>query len=490
MRLNFSVVQVLLISGVLLSGCVGNAAPSRQQAEAFKTHAPLANTSNIVFILPVDGVAGSAKMILADALAASLRDAARPAVISQTANTLGPTIVGRISEIRKRDTIAWVTASWELRAPYGGTVAQVSHEVIVDRLLWKEAGVEAVNLVIAEAEPHIIGMVADHVGPLTATQDVAMPPSERMPVASGSSQSFEQITPAPTAGVRQQTLLPPVSSPTAAPRAADQDVGETEMGLPSELMDPMPDTPDLNALTAQDVVAAPDDDRLPAAPVRLVPGSAGPGEAEVEDPLLERMMESDPAVNPGADPSMPVDADTEARALTDKLLEMADIPKEDPVPDNTKLKPVVWAQSSFLVKIVAGAPGDGNERLTSSLKKALRDKDMTVTEDPRQAAYEIKGRVVVGPPVNGRQQARIVWRVNTVSGDEVGQAVQENAVIAGSLDGEWGRVAEIVSNAAVDGIQELFDGEGRRRQRTQTAPEFPDVGPLPQVPGRAPPPNQ
>jgi len=182
--------------------------------------------------------------------------------------------------------------------------------------------------------------------------------------------------------------------------------------------------------------------------------------------------------------------DLQAKALTDGLLEMADLPKEDPVPDNTRLKPVVWKNPSFLVRIVSGAPGDGNESLTSSLKAAMRSKDMTVTEDPRQAEYEIKGRVVVGPPVNGRQQARIVWRVNTVGGDEVGQAVQENAVIAGSLEGEWGRVATIVSDAAVNGIQELFDGKGRLRPRNEAAPKFPDVPSLPQVPGRAPPPVQ
>ncbi len=156
--------------------------------------------------------------------------------------------------------------------------------------------------------------------------------------------------------------------------------------------------------------------------------------------------------------------------------------------DNTNLKPVVWANPSFLVRIVAGAPGDGNESLTSSIKAALRSNDLTVTEDPRQAAYEIKGRVVVGPPVNGRQQARIVWRVNTIEGDEVGQAVQENAVIAGSLDGEWGRVASIVSDAAVSGIQELFDGKSRRPISEGTV-EFPNAPLLPQVPGRAPPPG-
>jgi L,D-peptidoglycan transpeptidase YkuD (ErfK/YbiS/YcfS/YnhG family) len=70
------------------------------------------------------------------------------------------------------------------------------------------------------------------------------------------------------------------------------------------------------------------------------------------------------------------------------------------------------------------------------MNKALRKRDMTVTEDPRQA--------------------KIVWAVNTMTDEEVGKTGQENQVKAGSLNGPWGRIAEIVSNAAVSGIQELF----------------------------------
>ncbi len=480
MRLKLSIARWLLPLGLVLSGCSENAAPPEHQVSGYQTYAPLADTTNIVFVLPVDGIGEPAKLILADALAASLRDAARPAVISETPNTQGPNIFGRISEVRKRGTIAWVTANWELRTPTGETVTEISHEVVVDKLLWNQAGVEAVNLIIAEAEPRIIGMVSDHVGPLMATQDVAMPPVERMQMSSGASQSVEQLS-------RPRPRIPATET-TAARPVPDVRAAESETEIETQL------PPELNSLTVDDIAVAPPVPE-PKAPVRLVPRAAKPmpgqvgaepaGEAMNEAPSLLESMMSD-----NAEPDPQAEAQKNAKALTDGLLEMADIPKEDSVPDNTKLKPVVWASPSFLVRIVSGAPGDGNESLTSSLKAALRGKDMTVTEDPRQAAYEVKGRVVVGPPVNGRQQARIVWRVNTVDGDEVGQAVQENAVIAGSLDGNWGRVAKIVSDAAVSGIQELFDGEGRRRSRSAATTKFPDVPPLPQEPGRAPPPAQ
>jgi len=496
MRLIKSVAQWLLPLGLLLFGCTANVAPP-PQVSGYRTHAPLADTTNIIFVLPVTGIEGTARLVLADALAASLRDAARPAVISEIPNTQGPTIYGNVSEIRRRGTIAWATANWELRTPTGETVAHVSHEVVVDGLLWAAAGVEAVNLIIAEAEPLIIGMVADHVGPLTSTQDVAMPPMERMPVVSGSSQSVEQIGQMrpPTVPGARTTLRPPATAPSASPENGAMppaDMADIVDGANAADIAKMDTTlpPGLNSLTEEDMAVPPSEpvaaQPKPKAPVRLIPR----GDAEVSEDAGEVAIEEVSRLDSMTNDNAPAIEDVQAKALTDGLLEMADLPKEDSVPDNTKLKPVVWENPSFLVRIVSGAPGDGNESLTSSLKAALRDKDMTVTEDPRQAEYEIKGRVVVGPPVNGRQQARIVWRVNTVGGEEVGQAVQENAVIAGSLEGEWGRVAKFVSDAAVNGIQELFDDKGRQRSRSQAAPKFPDVPSLPQVPGRAPPPVQ
>jgi len=501
MRLKLGVAGWLLPIGLVLFGCSENAAPLRQQASGYSTFAPLANTSNIVFVVPVKGMRSPAKLVLADALAASLRDAARPSVVSEKPNPQGPTIFGNISEVRSRGTVAWVTANWELRAPYGETVARVRHEVVVDKRLWQASGVEAVNLLVAEAEPYIIGMVSDYVGPMTATQDVAMPPENSIQMSNGTSQAVTELpvdlipeTGEERRGVNRVNPARPQidSQPRAAPSPSRVPTTAASPAPAPEIMAQQNNehlSSEQNALTREDIAVVPPR-RQVKAPVRLVPRGlkAAPGEidasgeAAVEEiPLEEQIVDE-------ATPSISA-AEADAKALTDGLLEMADLPKADPVPDNTKLKPVVWGKQSFIVKIVSGAPGDGNERLTSSIKAALRRKDITVTEDPRQAAYEIKGRVVVGTPVNGRQQARIVWRVNGVDGSEVGQAVQENTVIAGSLDGEWGRVAEIVSNAAVDGIQELFDGKRQRRVQSMDTPPFPNVPPLPQVPGRAPPPN-
>ena len=136
--------------------------------------------------MPVEGMKNPGRLVLEDALAASLRDATRPSVISGQLNDQGPTIVGRISEARRRGSIAWVTASWYLLAPYGTIVANVNHEIIVDGLLWDEGGLEVINLIVAEAGPHIIGTVNDLVSPLNITEEVAMLTEERFSHPTGS----------------------------------------------------------------------------------------------------------------------------------------------------------------------------------------------------------------------------------------------------------------------------------------------------------------
>ena len=75
-----------------------------------------------------------------------------------------------------------------------------------------------------------------------------------------------------------------------------------------------------------------------------------------------------------------------------------------------------------------------------------------------------------------------------MDGDEVGKAVQENAIKAGSLNGAWGRVADIVSSAAITGIQELFGIEKKQSFRRNRNVKFSNRADMPRVPGRALPP--
>ena len=111
----------------------------------------------------------------------------------------------------------------------------------------------------------------------------------------------------------------------------------------------------------------------------------------------------------------------------------------------------------FLVRNVVGAPGDGNLALRTAVLRALRAADAMVTDDPTQASYTIQGSVQMAVPFAGRQHTRILWLVTTITGEEVGTATQENDVPQGSLDGKWGKVAQVIADAAIPGIAQLFD---------------------------------
>lgn len=112
--------------------------------------------------------------------------------------------------------------------------------------------------------------------------------------------------------------------------------------------------------------------------------------------------------------------------------------------------------ASFLVAGVEGAPGNGNRLLRAALKQSLRARDLTITDDPRQANYVIKGRVDMSPPKEGLQLVHVSWFVEEKDGNEVGRARQENRVPEGSLDGNWGRTAVNVAAGAVPGIQRIL----------------------------------
>lgn len=405
----------------ILAGMVGERTPAQE-------FAPVVDSTKLIFVVPVEGMTGAARLVVADAVAALLRDARKPAILAEKMNGMGPTIAGRVVEVNERGSVAWVTMAWELRTPYGTAVAEYRHQVVVDAGLWKAGSAEAINLLISDAGPRIVGMVHDFVSPAALAAPMPAPAPVLAPVKAAAAMpepvkaAAKKSPPRTTAGKQEQT----VASLTKKPPPARN-----------------PPPPEKNK--ARDNAK-----KMIAAPLVLKKAAA----AAKAKPIL-----------------MPV-------------------PNKGPGPLVAPPPAVGWGRPAFLIKKVKGAPGDGNEALTKAIKEALRKNDLTVTEDPRQAGFVIEGSVEVSAPVNGRQQARIVWEVKTMDGDEVGKAVQENAVKAGSLDGAWGRVAEIVSSAAITGIQELFGIEKKQSFRRTKEPKFSGRTDVPRIPGRALPPPE
>ncbi|MCH7936687.1 MAG: hypothetical protein IH994_06305 [Proteobacteria bacterium] len=434
--------------GACSAGDPATAPGGRALTDASQGFAAEVDSSKLIFVVPVEGMNGPARLVLADAIAASLRDARKPAILTEKANAMGPTIAGRIVDVEERDSVVWVTAVWELRAPYGTAVAEYRQQVVADSRLWMAGSAEAINLLVFDAGPKIVAMVHDYVSPAAPAPGGQTPPPGAPPLA---------VDPqAPMPGV--------IEAPSAEPAP-------------------------MLALGAEQAVPVQSKSRAVAALTSQAPKKAS---KKAKKGKIKNKQKSKKTGKPTVLKKIPQPQKRKPKPKPKSPGKgkpvLLPVPGQGPGPIIANPPPVTWKRPAFLIRQVQGAPGDGNKALTEAMKKALRDRDMTVTEDPRQAGFVIEGRVEISAPVGGRQQAKIVWSVNTMTGEEVGKAVQENQVKAGSLNGSWGRIAEIVSNAAVAGIQELFGIESRKSSRRSELPKFSGGPDLPQVPGRAPPP--
>ena len=472
----------VVLLGLNACGIDSNAPPGEPLAGGF---APRIDSSKLIFVTPVEGIDTAARLVLADAIAAALQDAGKPAVLSLRANKMGPTVAGSIVAVEERDSIFWVTAVWELRAPYGTAVAEFRQQVIIDKGLWEAGAAEAINLLVFDAGPSVVAMVEDYVSPMPGA-DTGPPDETPAPVP-----------PAPEAAAPSQMGSVLASArPPVKPSRADQ--ADAKPRTPAQTPANTPAKTPARA-TAEKKVGDAAKPRPRARRVALnkapapAAGKVGKPRALIRKEPKKAKTKSKPILMPvpEARPSRVPKPAASKKAKTKSKPILMPVPGVLPTPVNDP-PAVSWGRPSFLIKRVQGAPGDGNESLTAAIKNALRKRDLTVTEDPRQAGFVISGRVSMGSVVNGRQQAKIVWSVDTIGGQEVGKAVQENAVRAGSLNGSWGRVADIVSNAAVVGIQELFGIDEKQSSnaagRTGKAPEFPNITGLKRVPGRALPP--
>lgn len=485
-----------------------------------------ADMAGVIFVVPLEGAPTRTGLILADAIAAGIRDRNHPAILSFEPNQAGASVVGKVTSADVRGNVVWLGVDWAIRAPYGTHVASYNQKVVIDALMWRNAAPEAINLIIDDVAPKLAAMVNSEVGPpvmsamyrpedtTAQSRDVAaaapaVPQSG--PATTMEMRQLEQQANAETRDMRPGLSPSPIREPEAQPLAR---IAEATNGQ-------VVHSPGMTEMQPSGSASVSGE----AAPVRLTP----PGAAPVQPPAIGSGVETASAPPEGL-PSlltpMPGAADSVAASsgpqhltpgssivqpppggitpatsateegsgsFLDALTPSMDTDKR--LPDDARpagsggaaFAKVRWGQPSFLIKPVRGAPGNGNEALTAALKSALRDRDLTISEDPRQAGFVIQGDVNTGEPVSGRQYIRIIWRVNTVTGEEVGKAVQENTVVAGSLNGEWGQVAEAVSHAAVRGIKDLFSDADQHLTSREPLPDFPDVQ-LQAVPGRAPPP--
>lgn len=117
---------------------------------------------------------------------------------------------------------------------------------------------------------------------------------------------------------------------------------------------------------------------------------------------------------------------------------------------------------SATVPNVTGAPGGGSLELTNAIQRELTKNGVTLAPGGGAEAYKVEGRVVVGQVANGKQPIEIEWQVKDPTGKKLGVVSQKNNITAGSLDGPWGKIADMVAEAAVKRIVELLPSQVRQ----------------------------
>ena len=121
--------------------------------------------SDVVFVVPLEGAPIRTSLVLADAIAANIRDDNHPSILAHEPNQAGASVVGKVITADTRGNVIWLTLEWAIRAPYGTNVSQYRQNVVIDAEMWQQAAPEAINLVIADASPKIAEMVRSNVGP-------------------------------------------------------------------------------------------------------------------------------------------------------------------------------------------------------------------------------------------------------------------------------------------------------------------------------------
>ena len=120
--------------------------------------------------------------------------------------------------------------------------------------------------------------------------------------------------------------------------------------------------------------------------------------------------------------------------------------------------PVEVTTPRIVILPVEGAPGDGDARLGTAVRTALAAAEIEIAEVAGAHTLSLAGRVViVGAGAGASDDAvEISWTVSDPAGKQLGVIRQANRVPAGSLDGQWGQVAEAVAAGTAEGVADLL----------------------------------
>lgn len=205
--------------------------------------------------------------------------------------------------------------------------------------------------------------------------------------------------------------------------------------------------------------------------------------AAVDDAAIERIaasttskiagwMSGAPAVAEGQDQAAADPAPVAANDPPPQRQARSDPPAQAPAPSDGVLsaqaeqRPQAAAAVETRSEIVAvvqpvtGAPGDGQSSLTAAMRRHLESAGVKLVDNSSNA-YSVRGSVQLGSADAGQQPITIRWTVIDPAGKTMEKAVvQRNKVPAGSLNGEWGQIADLAAGEAAKSVAKLIKPTG------------------------------
>ncbi len=143
-----------------------------------------------------------------------------------------------------------------------------------------------------------------------------------------------------------------------------------------------------------------------------------------------------------------------APAQTASLASAVEAPAAAPAKQKAAAAP---AEVVAVVPSVTGAPGDGKTALAEAMKRALKQQGIKLVSAAKAGTYKIQGQVELGAAANGQQPITIRWVVVDPAGKQMEKTVvQNNKIVAGSLDGAWGEIADQAAGAAASEVTKLL----------------------------------
>ena len=110
----------------------------------------------------------------------------------------------------------------------------------------------------------------------------------------------------------------------------------------------------------------------------------------------------------------------------------------------------------FAYVTVVGAPGDGDQALTTALNRELAARGLKLASSFQANVYEVQGTVRIAPAAKGKDSVGIVWVVLGPDGRQLGITRQTKTIRKGSLDRKWGKAATAAAAAAAEDIGKLI----------------------------------